>query len=104
MRVFARRIEHPLDVAVQCPHDADAHHQFLLSLRQFHDVIGGIAQSYQLAPTRRQDGIIERAGPGGSGLGSCDQLSAFSDVPGAQVVFFFAASTVALSGQIVPLS
>ena len=124
MRVFARRIEHPLDVAVQCPHDADAHHhgrpvelddqeqgfdrglpflEILLSLRQFHDVVGGVAQSYQLAPTRQQDGIIERAGPGGSGLGSCD-LSAFGDAPSAQVAFFFAASTVALSGQIVPLS
>jgi len=103
MRVFARRIEHPLDVAVQCPHDADAHHQFLLSLRQFHDVVGGGAQSHQVAPTRQQDGIIERAGPGGSGPGPCD-LSAFRDAPSAQVAFFFAASTVAVSGQIVPLS
>jgi hypothetical protein len=125
MRVFARRIEHPLDVAVQCPHDADAHHHgrpvelddqeqgfdsglpfllaILLSLRQFHDVVGGGAQSHQVAPTRQQDGIIERAGPGGSGLGPCD-LSAFRDAPSAQVAFFFAASTVAVSGQIVPLS
>jgi hypothetical protein len=78
--------------------------EILLSLRQFHDVVGGIAQSYQLAPTRQQDGIIERAGPSGSGLGSCDRLSAFRDVPSAQAAFFFAASTVALSGQIVPLS
>jgi hypothetical protein len=125
MRVFARCIEHPLDVAVQCPHDADAHHhsrpvelddqeqgfdrglpflEILLSLRQFHDVVGGIAQSHQPAPTRQQDGIIERTDPGGSGLGSCDQLSAFRDVLSAQVAFFFAVSIAALSGQIVPLS
>jgi hypothetical protein len=78
--------------------------EILLSLRQFHDVVGGIAQSHQPAPTRQQDGIIERTDPGGSGLGSCDQLSAFRDVLSAQVAFFFAASTAALSGQIVPLS
>jgi hypothetical protein len=26
MPVFAIRIKHPFDVAVQCPHDADARH------------------------------------------------------------------------------
>jgi hypothetical protein len=125
MCVFARRIEHPLDVAVQCPHDSDAHHhgrpvelddqeqgfdsglpflEILLSLRQFHGVVGGVAQRHQLAPARQQDGIIQSAGQGGSGPGSCDLLSAFRDAPSAEVAFFFAASTVALSGQIVPLS
>ena len=78
--------------------------EILFGLGELHDVVGGIAQSHQPAPSLQQDGIIERTGPGGSGLGSCDQLSAFRDVLSAQVAFFFAASAAALSGQIVLLS
>jgi hypothetical protein len=78
--------------------------KILFGLRKRHDVVGSVVQSHQPAPSLQQDGIIERTGPGGSGLGSCDQLSAFRDVLSAQVAFFFAASTVAPSGQIVLLS
>jgi hypothetical protein len=63
-------------------------------------VVGGIAQSQQLAPTRQQDRIIEEASPSGNRLQLCDQLSVIRDVQ----AFFSAASTAALSGQIVPLS
>jgi hypothetical protein len=77
--------------------------KILLGLRQLHDEVGGIAQSQQLAPIQ-QDRIIEGASPGGSGLQLCDQLSAIRDVQNAQLAFFSAASTAALSGQIVPLS
>jgi hypothetical protein len=75
----------------------------LLSLGQACDVVAGIAQSNQLAPTRQQDRIIERAGPGGSGLRSCDQLSAFKDVLRAQLAFSSAASIAAFSEQIAVL-
>jgi len=75
----------------------------LLSLRQACDVVAGIAQSHQLTPTRRQDKIVKGRAPGGSGLGSCDQLSAFRDVLRAQLTFFSADSIAALSGQIVVL-
>jgi hypothetical protein len=68
------------------------------------DVATGIAQSRQFAPIRQQDRIIERAGPGGSGLGSCDQLSAFRDVLHARLAFSSAASIAALSEQIAVLS
>jgi hypothetical protein len=77
--------------------------KILLGLRQLHDEVGSIAQSKQLAPIQ-QDRIIEGASPGGSGLQLCDQLSAIRDVRNAQLAFFSAASTAALSGQIVPLS
>jgi hypothetical protein len=60
-------------------------------------------QSHEPAPSLQQDGIIERTGPGGSGLGSCDQLSAFRDVLRAQLAFFSADSIAALSEQIVVL-
>jgi hypothetical protein len=39
-----------------------------------------------------------------AGLGSCDQLSAVTDVLRAQLAFFSAASIAALSEQIVVLS
>ena len=89
MGVFAIRIECPLDVAVQRPQHTHARvHQgpavfgghdkrldrglpfvaLLFGLRKSGDVVAGIAQSHQRAPTRQQDGIIERASPGGSGL------------------------------------
>jgi hypothetical protein len=112
MRVFTRWIKLPLDVSVQRSQHADARHhrravefndekqgfnrglpflEQLLSLRQAGDVIAGIAQSHELTPTRQQDRIIERTGPGGSELRSCDQLSAFRDGLSAQVAFFSAA-------------
>jgi hypothetical protein len=73
MRVFARRIKHPLDVPIERPHHANARHhcwpvelddqeqgfdrglpflEILLGFRQAGDVVAGIAQSQQLAPTR----------------------------------------------------
>ena len=55
----------------------------ILGLRQFHDVVGGIARSQQLAPTRWQDRIIEEASPSGNRLQLCDQLSVIRDVQGA---------------------
>jgi hypothetical protein len=55
---------------------------------ELHDVVGGIAQSHEPEPSLQQDGIIERTGPGGSGLGSCDQLSTFRNVLRAQLAFF----------------
>ncbi len=73
MLLFAIGIEDPFNVPVQCPHDTDARHhgravefddqeqgsdrslpllEILLILRKLHDVVGGIAQSHELAPTR----------------------------------------------------
>ena len=87
--ILARSIKLANVAPVQCPHDTDARHhgravelddeeqgfdrglpllEMLLGLRQFHDVVGGIAQSHELAPTRQLDWIIERTGPGGSQL------------------------------------
>jgi len=111
---LARGIKLPNVAAVQCPHDADARHhgrpvelddqqhgfdrglslvEILFGLGKLHDVVGGMAQSHQLAPTRQQDRIIETTGPGGSELRSCDLLSAVRDVLSAQAAFFSAAST-----------
>jgi hypothetical protein len=73
----------------------------LLSLWQACDVVAGIAQSHQPARTRQRDRIIERASPGGRGLRSCDQLSAFRDVLSGQVAFFFAASTAPFLGGLL---
>ena len=56
--------------------------EILLGLRQFHDVVGGIAQRQQLAPTRWQDRIIEEASPSGNRLQLCDQLSVIRDMQG----------------------
>jgi|SRR5882724_130016 len=91
MRVLARGIKLPSVAAVQCSHDADARHhcravefddqeqsfyrglpflEQLLGLGKLHDVVGGIAQSHDLAPTRQQDRIIEGTSPGGNGLAS----------------------------------
>ena len=67
-------------------------------------MVGGIAQSHELAPTRQQDGIIEGTSPGGSGLRSRYQLSAFRDVLNVQFALFSAASAAAMAGQIVVLS
>ena len=76
----------------------------LLSPRQACDVVAGIAQSHQLAPTRQQDRIIQGIGPDGSRLRSGDRLSAFRDVLRAQLAFVSAASIAALSEPIVVLS
>jgi hypothetical protein len=73
-------------------------------LRRACDVATGIAQTRQSGPTRQQDWIIERAGPDGSRLGSCDQLSAFRDVLRTQLAFSSAASIAALSERIAVLS
>ena len=78
--------------------------EILFGLRQAGDVVAGIAQSHDLAPTRQQDRIIERRSPDGNRLQTCDQLSAFRDVLNVQFAFFSAASAAAISGQIVVLS
>jgi hypothetical protein len=73
MRVFAGRIKHPLNIPIESPQHTDARmHQrstifcghdqrldrgllrfkILFGLRKLHDVVGGIAQSHELTPTR----------------------------------------------------
>ncbi len=42
MRVFAREIEHPFDVAVQCPHDADAREHRRPAVRRVHGNVSGL--------------------------------------------------------------
>src|SRR5258706_7500026 len=83
MRIFARRIEHPLDVPVQCPHNADARHhgravvlddqehgfdrrlplgEILLGFGQLHhDVTGGVLEGDKLATAGKGNRID--AGP-----------------------------------------
>ena len=61
--------------------------EILLGLRQTGDVVAGMAQSHDLAPTRQQDRIIERASPDGNRLQTCDQLSAFRNVLNVQFAF-----------------
>jgi hypothetical protein len=84
MRVFPRWIEHALDVAVQRPHEADAHHhgrpieiddqeqgfdrslpllESLLGLRQFHDIVGSVLESNELATVGEGDRVLEGVGP-----------------------------------------
>jgi hypothetical protein len=85
MMLFPIRIEHPLDVAVQCPHDADArkhrrsavafgdHDQrldrslpfleLLFGLWQLLDISGGILKSDKLATAGQRDRIFEFALP-----------------------------------------
>jgi hypothetical protein len=110
--MLSRCSKHPLNVPIDSPHHADARVDWQVAAFGGADrgcsafgMVADIAQSHQLAPTRRrQDRIIERAGPGGSGLGLCDRLSAFRDVLRAQMAFFSAASIAALSEQPVVLS
>jgi hypothetical protein len=125
MCVFAGGIKRPFDLPIERPQHADARvHQkvaalsgadqatdrglpfleILPGLGKFHDVVGGIAQSHELAPTRQLDWIIERTEPGGSQLRSCDQLSAFRNVLNVQFAFSSAGPGAAISGQIVVLS
>ena len=70
--------------------------EVLLCLRQFLDVIGSIAQSQQLAPTRL------RAKPT-AGLDRSISYY-FTDVLSAEFAFSSAASAAAISGQLVTLS
>jgi hypothetical protein len=83
MRIFARGTKLSNDVPVQRPHDADARHhsrpielddqehsfdrglpflEILLSLRQLHDVAGGILQRDELATAGQGNRIVECAG------------------------------------------
>jgi hypothetical protein len=75
-----------------------------LGLRQAGDVVAGIAQSHDLAPTWQQDTIIERASPDGNRLQTCDQLSAFRNVLNVQFAFSSVGPGAAISGLIVSLS
>ena len=83
MMILARR-EHPLDVAVQCPHDADARHHrrapvafgdqdqdfngsrplldLLFGLRQLLDISGGVFERDELATARQGNPLYDRAG------------------------------------------
>jgi hypothetical protein len=86
MRILAIGIEHPLDVPVQGPHDADArkhrrpaerHHQDqgfhrclplsgrVLGFRELRDVIAGILQRDELAAAGQRDGLVEWPFPAG---------------------------------------
>jgi len=62
------------------------------------------AASRRVTSSRPPGQDRQGAVPGGGGLGSSDQLSAFREVLRAQLAFFSAASIAALSGQIVVLS
>jgi hypothetical protein len=81
MMIFAIRIEYPLDVTVQCPHDADARHHrgaavafgdedqdfngslplldLLFGLGQLLDISGGILEGDELATLGQRDRIVE---------------------------------------------
>jgi hypothetical protein len=85
MMVFARRIEHPLDVTVQGFHDADPRKHrraavafgdedqdfngslplldLLFGLRQLLDIAGSVLESDKLATARQRYRIIERPLP-----------------------------------------
>jgi hypothetical protein len=81
MRVFAIRIERPLNVSVQCPQDADARHhggpaelddqeqgfdrglpllEQLFGLRKLLDIVRGVPQGDELATVGEWNRIIER--------------------------------------------
>jgi hypothetical protein len=84
MRVFPRRVEHPLDTTVQRFHDADASEHrrpalfgdeqqrihccllfvgVMLCLGQFGDELRRVAERDQGIPTRYHDRIEETVGP-----------------------------------------
>jgi hypothetical protein len=84
MRVFARGVELPHDMPVQCPHDADAcHHgrtamfdnkeqrfdrglplrELLFGLREFLDISGGVLEGDELPAAWQRDWIVERTFP-----------------------------------------
>jgi hypothetical protein len=84
MRVFARRIKHPLDVPIECPHHSNARHhggaielddqeqgldrglpflKMLLDLGKLLDVFGGVLERNELATARQGNGIVEGAKP-----------------------------------------
>ena len=85
MMIFAIGIEHPFDVTVQRPHDADpGQHRGAAGLcnedqrlhgglpfgrrvfgfRQLRDVAGGILQGDERASPRKRNRILKRGGPG----------------------------------------
>jgi hypothetical protein len=85
MMVFAIRIKHPLDVAVQCLHDADARHHrraavasatriktstavchssiCCSSFGSFLDIAGSVIESDKLATAGQRDQFVERPAP-----------------------------------------
>jgi hypothetical protein len=83
---IAPATEDAADSAPFCSYDGHLR-EMLFGLRQADDVVAGIAQSHDLAPTRQQDRIIERASPDGNRLQTCDQLSAFRNVLNVQFTF-----------------
>jgi hypothetical protein len=120
-RRLANSSKHPLNVLVQRSHDAnprkhrrpaetrDLDQSFhgslpfrrrVIGLRQAGDVVAGIAQSHDLAPTGQQDRIIERASPDGNRLQTCDQLSVFRNVLNVQFAFSSAGPGAAILGRL----
>src|SRR6266403_5081818 len=80
MMLFAIGIKHPLNVAVQCPHDANPREYrrsarrrdrdqrlhgrlplvgLVLGLRKLGDVVAGVLESDELAPARQRYRIVE---------------------------------------------
>jgi hypothetical protein len=127
MCMLSRCSEHPLNVPIDSPHHADARALASRGLRRRRSGNRSLSAipryrypgqpsaglscsrpaSRRVTNSRPRGGRIgssKKAGPGGSGLGSCDQLSAFRDVLRARLAFFSAASIAALSEQIVVLS
>jgi hypothetical protein len=76
--------------------------EILLSLRLLHDVVGGIAQGQQLAPTQVAGPSKGRAQPT-AGLDNAISYY-FTDVLSAEFAFLSADSAAAISGQLVTLS
>jgi hypothetical protein len=74
--------------------------RLLFGLRKAGDVVAGIAQSHDLAPTGQQDRILERASPVGNRLQTCDQLSVFRNVLNVQFAFSSAGPGAAILGRL----
>jgi hypothetical protein len=103
MRVFAVRIEHPLDMSVQGPHDADASEhcraiafrdkkqkfdrgppflELLFGRRQLLDISAGILEGDKLAAAGQRDRIFEFALPTPIANDANPALSATRAIPG----------------------
>jgi hypothetical protein len=67
MVIFTIGVQHPLDVAVQGPHDTDAREhrrlpfrRFVLGLWQLDDVVASVLKGDDLAAPRQRDWFFER--------------------------------------------
>jgi len=121
MRVIARGIKLPNVAAVQRSHDTDPRHhgravelgdqkqgfyrsqpliEILFGLRQAGDVVAGIAQSHDRAPTRQQDRIIEGTSPDGNRLSNVQSAIRLQECAERSIRVLFRRT----AGQIVTLS